>query len=105
MTTSTASIMRTQLGVDPQGHEASKKCLDALHDQICYEGPNTIAAIFLEAITGANGWLRTPTSFMQGVRALCDQYGILLVSDEVMNGFGRTGTMYGFQHSSWLSTL
>tara|TARA_B110000090_G_scaffold206117_1_gene254970 strand:+ start:170 stop:1738 length:1569 start_codon:yes stop_codon:yes gene_type:complete len=80
---------------DPEA--ASKKCLDALHDQICYEGPNTIAAIFLEAITGANGWLRTPTSFMQGVRALCDQYGILLVSDEVMNGFGRTGTMYGFQ--------
>ena len=76
---------------------ASKKCLDALHDQILYEGPGTIAAIFLEAVTGANGWLRTPTSFMQGVRALCDQYGILLVSDEVMNGFGRTGTMFGFQ--------
>lgn len=76
---------------------ASQKCLAALHDQICYEGPNTIAAIFLEAITGANGWLRAPTSFFQGVRALCDQYGILMVSDEVMNGFGRTGTMFGFQ--------
>jgi len=73
---------------------ASKKCLDALHDQILYEGPSSIAAIFLEAITGANGWLRTPDSFMQGVRALCDQYGILLVSDEVMNGFGRAFYFY-----------
>jgi taurine---2-oxoglutarate transaminase len=82
---------------DSDPEVASLKCLDALHDQILYEGPNSIAAIFLEAVTGANGWLRTPTSFMQGVRALCDQYGILLVSDEVMNGFGRTGTMFGFQ--------
>ena len=74
------------------------KCLDALHDQILWEGPNSIAAIFLEPVTGANGWLVPHESFMQGVRALCDQYGILMVSDEVMTGFGRTGKMFGFQH-------
>jgi taurine---2-oxoglutarate transaminase len=84
-----------QWDADPE--KASRKCLDALHDQILYEGPESIAAIFLEAITGANGWLKPPDSYMQGVRALCDKYGILLVSDEVMNGFGRTGTMFGFQ--------
>ncbi len=83
---------------DDDVEKASEKCLNALHDQILFEGPHSIAAIVLEAITGANGWLKTPTSFMQGVRALCDEYGILLISDEVMNGFGRTGKMFGFQH-------
>ena len=83
---------------DDDLEKASEKCLNALHDQILFEGPHSIAAIVLEAITGANGWLKTPTSFMQGVRALCDEYGILLISDEVMNGFGRTGKMFGFQH-------
>ena len=75
-----------------------EKCLHALHDQILWEGPQSIAAIFLEPVTGANGWLLPHESFMQGVRALCDEYGILLVSDEVMTGFGRTGKMFGFQH-------
>ena len=75
-----------------------EKCLNALHDQILWEGPEAIAAIFLEPVTGANGWLLPHQSFMQGVRALCDKYGILLVSDEVMTGFGRTGKMFGFQH-------
>ncbi len=83
---------------DEDVEKASEKCLNALHDQILFEGSHTIAAIVLEAVTGANGWLKTPTSFMQGVRALCDEYGILLISDEVMNGFGRTGKMFGFQH-------
>ena len=82
---------------DSDPEKASLKCLDALHDQILFEGPGSIAAIFLEAVTGANGWLKAPQSYMQGVRALCDQFGILLVSDEVMNGFGRLGTMFGFQ--------
>jgi len=77
---------------------ASKRCLECLHDQILAENPESIAAIFLESICGANGWLKPTTSFMQGVRALCDKYGILLVCDEVMTGFGRTGKMFGFQH-------
>jgi len=78
--------------------EMVERSLGALHDQILTEGPEQIAAIFLESITGANGWMLTPTAYMQGVRALCDRYGILLVCDEVMTGFGRTGHMFGFQN-------
>lgn len=76
--------------------KAAARCLGALHDQILFEGPHKIAGIILEPITGANGWLKMNTSFMQGVRALCDQYGIMLISDEVMQGFGRSGKMFGF---------
>ena len=78
--------------------ERVERSLCALHDQILCEGPDQIAAIFLESITGANGWMLTPTGYMQGVRALCDKYGILMVCDEVMTGFGRTGHMFGFQN-------
>jgi len=69
-----------------------------LHEQILLENPKDIAAIFIEPITGANGWLKPPTKYIQGVRALCDEYGILLVCDEVMAGFGRTGKMFSFEH-------
>ena len=78
--------------------EMVERSLGALHDQILTEGPEQIAAIFLESITGANGWMMTPTAYMQGARALCDKYGILMVCDEVMTGFGRTGHMFGFQN-------
>jgi taurine--2-oxoglutarate transaminase len=78
--------------------EMVERSLGALHHQILTEGPGQIAAIILESITGANGWMLTPTGYMQGVRALCDRYGILMVCDEVMTGFGRTGHMFGFQN-------
>jgi len=52
----------------------------------------------LESIIGSGGVYRAPAVYMQGVRALCDKYGILLIADEVMVGFGRTGKMWGFQH-------
>ncbi|KNC78180.1 hypothetical protein SARC_09376 [Sphaeroforma arctica JP610] len=83
---------------DANPQAAAEKCLDALHEQILAEGSNTIAAIHVESITGSNGWLMPHPTYMQGVRALCDQYGILMVIDEVMTGFGRTGTMFGYQH-------
>lgn len=62
------------------------------------EGPNTIAALMLESIVGANGVLVPPVGYMEGVRALCDKYEILLILDEVMVGFGRTGEMWAFEH-------
>eukprot|EP00301_Raphidiophrys_heterophryoidea_P011435 c17547_g1_i1.p1 GENE.c17547_g1_i1~~c17547_g1_i1.p1 ORF type:complete len:533 (-),score=100.60 c17547_g1_i1:107-1705(-) len=77
---------------------AAQRCLQALHEQILFEGPDSVAAVFLEPISGANGWLIPPVSFMWGVRALCDKYNILLICDEVMSGFGRTGRMFGFEH-------
>jgi taurine--2-oxoglutarate transaminase len=78
--------------------EASEYYLSLLEEQIQYEGPDQIAAIFVESITGANGVIIPPDGYLQGLRALCDQYHILLVCDEVMAGFGRTGTMFSFEH-------
>jgi len=76
----------------------SEIMLSMLEEQIRMEGPNTIAAIMLEPIVGAGGVLVPPKGYMEGVRALCDKYEILLILDEVMVGFGRTGKTWGFQH-------
>eukprot|EP01083_Nonionella_stella_P221033 790165_1 len=76
----------------------AEKALNVLHEQILHENPNDIAAIFIEPITGTNGWLKPPIRYVQGLRALCDKYGILLVCDEVMAGFGRTGKMFSIEH-------
>jgi adenosylmethionine-8-amino-7-oxononanoate aminotransferase len=78
--------------------EKTKLLLDMLDEQIRMEGPDTIAAIMMESIVGAGGVLVTPKGYMEGVRALCDKYNILLILDEVMVGFGRTGKFWGFQH-------
>jgi taurine---2-oxoglutarate transaminase len=72
--------------------------LQGLEDVIRYEGPHTIAAVFLETIVGTNGILIPPDGYIQGVRALCDQYDILMVADEIMAGFGRTGRWFAVDH-------
>jgi len=77
---------------------ATRRSLQALEEQIQMEGPNTIAAIMLETIVGANGALVPPAGYLEGIRALCDKYKILLILDEVMVGFGRTGELFAFQH-------
>ena len=76
----------------------SRKCLDQLEEVIMYEGPHTIAAIFIETVTGTNGLIVPPAGYLPGLRALCDKYGILLVCDEVMCGLGRTGAMFAVDH-------
>ncbi len=63
-----------------------------------YEGPDTIAAIVMESVTGTNGVIIPPQGYMQGVRELCDRYGILMIADEVMSGFGRTGKWFAVDH-------
>jgi taurine--2-oxoglutarate transaminase len=78
--------------------EFSLDYLNHLEEIIQYEGPNTIAAILLESVTGTNGIIIPPEGYMQGVRALCDQYHILLIADEVMSGFGRTGKWFAVDH-------
>ena len=80
---------------DPRPVEES---LRGLEDVIRYEGPHTIAAIFLETIVGTNGVLVPPDGYIQGVREICDRYDILMVSDEVMAGFGRTGRWFAVDH-------
>ena len=62
------------------------------------EGPNNIAAVMVEGITGSNGLLVPPDDYYPKLRALCDKYGILLIDDEVMSGFGRTGKWLATQH-------
>ncbi len=72
--------------------------LQGLEDVVRYEGPHTIAAIFLETIVGTNGILIPPDGYIKGVRDICDRYGILMVADEVMAGFGRTGKWFAIDH-------
>ncbi|HEY2915768.1 MAG TPA: aminotransferase class III-fold pyridoxal phosphate-dependent enzyme [Candidatus Limnocylindrales bacterium] len=72
--------------------------LQGLEDVIRYEGAHTIAAIFLETIVGTNGILIPPDGYLQGVREICDRNGILMVCDEVMAGFGRTGRWFAVDH-------
>src|SRR5262252_4985685 len=84
-------------GVDRET-ETAEQSLRYLEEMIQMEGPSTIAAIILESVTGTNGILIPPDGYMQGVRALCDKYGILMICDEVMAGFGRTGEWFAINH-------
>ncbi|MEU6732549.1 aspartate aminotransferase family protein [Streptomyces physcomitrii] len=71
-----------------------ERALKHLDDTIRYEGPATIAAIILETIPGGSGIMPPPPGYLAGVRELCDKYGIVFILDEVMAGFGRTGTWF-----------
>ncbi len=71
-----------------------RECIDHLEQVIQYEGPEEIAAIFLEGVVGSNGIIVPPDDYWPRVREICDKYGILLISDEVMSGFGRTGKWF-----------
>lgn len=76
-------------------------CLDYLNhleEIIQFEGPQTIAAILIETVTGTNGVIVPPAGYLQGVRQICDRHGILLIADEVMSGFGRTGAWFAVDH-------
>jgi len=72
--------------------------LNHLEEIIQYEGPQTIAAVMIETVTGTNGVIVPPNGYLQGLRVLCDRYGILLICDEVMSGFGRTGRWFAVDH-------
>jgi len=72
--------------------------LNHLEEIILYEQPETIAAIMVESVTGTNGIIVPPDGYLLGVRALCNKYGILMIADEVMSGFGRTGTWFAVDH-------
>jgi len=63
-----------------------------------YEGPETVAAVILETVTGTNGIIVPPDGYLQSIRETCDRYGVLLICDEVMAGFGRTGKWFAVDH-------
>jgi taurine--2-oxoglutarate transaminase len=78
--------------------ECNVFCADQIREVIEVEGPKTIAAIIVEPITGSNCRIIPPDGYMQRLRQICDDYKILLIADEVMTGFGRTGRMFACEH-------
>lgn len=87
-----------RLNPDISEEEFARDYLNHLEEIILYEGSESIAAIMMESVTGTNGIIIPPQGYMQGVRALCDKYGIVMIADEVMSGFGRTGKMFAIEH-------
>ena len=78
--------------------EITANNLQYLEEVIMYEGADTIAAMFIETVTGTNGILTPPKGYLKGLKALLEKNNILLVCDEVMSGWGRTGKMFAFEH-------
>src|SRR5216117_1374419 len=85
----------------PAGHpDPCPVCTGAPHleEILQYEGPHTVAAVILETIVGTNGIIVPPDGYLQAIREVCDRHGILLIADEVMAGFGRTGKWFGVEN-------
>jgi taurine--2-oxoglutarate transaminase len=85
----------------PAGHpDPCPVCTGAPHleEILQYEGAHTVAAVILETVTGTNGIIVPPDGYLQSIREVCDRHGILLICDEVMAGFGRTGKWFGCEH-------
>jgi len=78
--------------------QESARALQHLRDIIAVEGPQTVAAIILETVVGTNGILVPPPGYLEGVRAICDEFGIMMIADEVMAGFGRCGEWFAVDH-------
>lgn len=85
--------------------EECQRALAHLRRMIECEGPNSVAAILLESVPGTAGILVPPKGYMQGVRALADEFGIVLIVDEVMAGFGRTGSWFAFEQDNIVPDL
>ena len=75
-----------------------ERALAHLEELLMFEGPQNVAAIILESVVGTNGILVPPDGYLAGVRSLCDRYGIVMIADEVMAGFGRCGEWFAIQH-------
>ncbi len=80
-------------------------CLDALERQLQLENPATVAAVVVEPVTGAAGGFPLPPDYLARLRLLCDRYGILLIADEVITGFGRTGAWFAVEHDNVVPDL
>jgi len=81
-----------------RGWDSVAQALANVEEVIQLEGPQTIAAFILEPVTGTNGILVPPDGYLQGVREICSKHGILMIADEVMSGFGRTGEWFAVDH-------
>ena len=74
------------------------ECISHIERVIEFEGPQNIAAILMEGESGSSGCIKYPKNYWKQLRAICDKHGILLIADEIMSGFGRTGKWFGFEH-------
>jgi taurine--2-oxoglutarate transaminase len=81
-----------------RGSDTAEQVLMQTEEVLQMEGPHTIAAVIVEPVVGTNGILIPPDGYLQGLRRLCDTHGILLIADEVMAGFGRTGEWFSINH-------
>jgi len=75
-----------------------ERALEHLRETLMVEGPQTVAAVVLETVVGTNGVLVPPDGYLQGVRRICDEHGIVMIADEVMTGFGRCGEWFAVDH-------
>jgi taurine--2-oxoglutarate transaminase len=89
-------LYRSQYHSNTEAEEC-ERALESLEEMIKFEGPTSFAALVLETIPGTAGIMVPPKGFLAGVRAICDRYGIVYIADEVMCGFGRTGSWFAFQ--------
>jgi taurine--2-oxoglutarate transaminase len=87
---------RCNFGYTPD--KCHRECITHIEDVIKYEGPQTVAALIMEGVTGSNGILVPPDDYWPRLREITQKYGILLISDEVMSGFGRTGKWFAVDH-------
>ena len=91
-----STFHRTNPGISEE--DFCQDYLNHLEEIIQYEGPQSIAAVLLEPVTGTNGVIIPPKGYLEGVREICSRNGILLIADEVMSGFGRTGEWFAVDH-------
>ncbi len=89
-------LYRSSFGAETEEQEAAL-ALAHLRQVLEFEGPSSVAAILLETVVGTNGVLLPPPGYLAGVRALCDEFGIVMICDEVMVGFGRIGEWFAVQ--------
>src|SRR4051794_1272766 len=87
---------RCPFGKEPTS--CAHECAEDLETVLLREGPDTVAAVMLEGIVGANGVFTPPAGYWKKIRAICDRHGVLLIADEVLSGFGRTGRWFAVDH-------
>jgi adenosylmethionine-8-amino-7-oxononanoate aminotransferase len=108
LTPGTSHVANTNRRRHPLGDDEKEFMLaltDELEDRIVFEGPETVAAVFMEPVQNAGGCLVPPEGYFDRVREICDRHGILLVSDEVICAFGRLGSMFGCERYGYLPDI
>ena len=108
LTPGASHVANTNRYRHPLGDDEKAFMLDvtnAIEDRIRFEGPDTVAAVFLEPLQNGGGCFVPPEGYFQRVREICDRYGVLLVSDEVISAFGRLGEMFGCEHYDYLPDM